>query len=83
MAKLGTLPHVKEVRGRGLLVGVEFDAPVGKAIKHGCIERRLLVTLIGSSVIRMVPPLIATQADCDQAYEILRESVEEAYQSVQ
>lgn len=80
MAKLRTLPHVKEVRGKGLLVGVEFDAPLGKDIKHGCLHRKLLVTLIGNSVIRMVPPLIATQTDCDQAYEILKASVEESYQ---
>ncbi|WP_160676034.1 acetylornithine/succinylornithine family transaminase [Clostridium sp. C8-1-8] len=79
MEKLRTLPHVKEVRGKGLLVGVEFDAPVGKDIKHGCFDRRLLVTLIGSSIIRMVPPLIASKEDCDKAYEILREAAEEAY----
>lgn len=75
MAKLKTLPRVKEVRGKGLLVGVEFDGPIGLDIKHGCFDRKLLVTLIGKSVIRMVPPLIASKADCDKAYEILREAV--------
>jgi acetylornithine/N-succinyldiaminopimelate aminotransferase len=80
MDLLKTLPHVKEVRGKGLLVGVEFDAPVGKEIKHGCMDRKMLVTLIGTSLIRMVPPLIVTKEDCDKAYEILKTSVEEAYQ---
>ncbi len=79
MERLKGLPHVKEVRGKGLLVGVAFDAPVGKAIKHGCADRHLLVTLIGTSVIRMVPPLIVTEADCDRAFEILMASVREAY----
>ncbi|SMC27417.1 Aminotransferase class-III [Clostridium acidisoli DSM 12555] len=79
MKKLKTLPHTKEVRGKGLLVGVEFDAPVGKNIKHGCFDRKLLVTLIGTSVIRMVPSLIVTKEDCDKAYEILKSAVEEAY----
>lgn len=79
MEKLRTLPNVKDVRGKGLLVGVEFDAPVGKDIKHGCMDRKLLVTLIGTSIIRMIPPLIATKEDCDKAYEILKESVLEAY----
>ncbi|KPU43522.1 acetylornithine aminotransferase [Oxobacter pfennigii] len=79
MNKLKDLPHIKEVRGMGLLVGVEFDAPFGKAIKHGCLDRKLLVTLIGNSVIRMVPPLIATKEHCYKAYEILKEAVEEAY----
>ncbi len=78
MEKLRTLPHVKEVRGKGLLVGVEFDADYGLDIKHACLDRRLLVTLIGKRIIRMVPPLILTQADCDKAYEILLEAVTEA-----
>lgn len=78
MNKLKDLPHVKDVRGKGLLVGVEFDLPIGLDIKHNCIDRKLLVTLIGTSIIRMVPPLILTKADCDKAYEILKESVEAA-----
>lgn len=80
MKKLATLPHVKEVRGKGLMIGIEFDAPNGLAIKHGCVERKMLTTLIGTSVIRLIPPLIATEADCDKAYEIMKASVEEAYQ---
>ena len=78
MNKLKDLPHVRDVRGKGLLVGVEFDLPIGLDIKHKCIDRKLLVTLIGTSIIRMVPPLILTKADCDKAYEILKESVEAA-----
>ncbi len=78
MERLKALPHVKEVRGKGLLVGVEFDAPLGRAIKHGCTDRRLLVTLIGDRVIRMVPPLIVTAADCDRAAAILEAAVREA-----
>jgi acetylornithine/N-succinyldiaminopimelate aminotransferase len=35
------------------------------------------VTAIGSSVVRMVPPLILTEDDCDKAFEIIKESVEE------
>ncbi|MBA5851637.1 acetylornithine/succinylornithine family transaminase [Clostridium sp. cel8] len=79
MNKLKTLPHVKEVRGKGLMIGVEFDSPLGLDIKHGCFDRKLLVTLIGNSVIRMLPPLIATKEDCDKAYEILKASVDAAY----
>ncbi len=78
MEKLRTLPHVKEVRGKGLLVGVEFDVDCGLDIKHECLDRRLLVTLIGKSIIRMVPPLILTEAECDKAYDILLEAVNAA-----
>lgn len=77
MEKLKELPHVKEVRGQGLLVGVEFDNAVsGVDVKHECIHRHLLLTVIGAHIIRMVPPLIITEADCDKACEIIRQSVE-------
>jgi len=79
MEKLSGLPHLKEVRGMGLLVGVEFDFNGALEIKHGCIDRKLLVTAIGQTVIRMVPPLIASKEDCDKAFDILKASVEEAF----
>ena len=58
MSKLAALPHVKEVRGQGLMVGVEFTDLNSVDIKHACFDRKLLITAIGSNVIRMVPPLI-------------------------
>ena len=77
MEKLKGLPHVKEVRGQGLLVGVEFDDTIsGVEVKHGCLDRHLLITAIGAHTIRMIPPLIITEEDCDKAFEILKETVE-------
>ena len=76
MDKLKNLPHVKEVRGMGLMIGVEFDDTIGAVdVKHGAFDRKLLITAIGSHVIRMVPPLIASREDCDKAYAILEETV--------
>ncbi|MGN1026285.1 MAG: aspartate aminotransferase family protein [Faecousia sp.] len=76
MEQLKKLPHVKEVRGQGLLVGVEFDDSIsGVAVKHGCLDRHLLITAIGAHTIRMIPPLIITEADCDKAVAILTETV--------
>ena len=76
--QLKTLPHVREVRHQGLLVGVEFDGfATSVEIKHKCIDKHLLVTAIGRNVIRMIPPLIITDTDCDKAVAILREAVEE------
>ncbi|MGN0619435.1 MAG: aspartate aminotransferase family protein [Ruminiclostridium sp.] len=75
MKKLSELPHVKEVRGQGLLVGVEFEDLDSVAVKHACFDRKLLITAIGSRIIRMIPPLTITESDCDKAYEIIREAV--------
>lgn len=77
MDSLRSLPHVKEVRGQGLLIGVEFDDTIsGIDVKHRCFDRKLLITAIGAHTIRMVPPLILTRDDCDKAAAIIRESVE-------
>jgi len=76
MELLKTLPHVKEVRGQGLLVGVEFDEVInGIDVKHGCYDRKLLITAIGTKIIRMIPPLILTKEDCNKAYSIINEVV--------
>lgn len=77
MNKLKALPKVKEVRGKGLLVGVEFEDGISSSdIKHACVDRKLLVTAVGTSIIRMLPPLIVTEAECDKAFDILKASVE-------
>jgi len=70
------IPHVKEVRGQGLFVGVEFDDAVNAVdVKHECFHRHLLITAIGSSVIRMIPPLIVSKEEADKAVAIIKESV--------
>ncbi|MCF2541882.1 acetylornithine/succinylornithine family transaminase [Blautia producta] len=77
MEQLKTLPHVKEVRGQGLLVGVEFDDTIsGVDVKHECLHRHLLITAIGAHIVRMIPPLIINKEDCDKAVAIIREAVE-------
>ncbi len=79
MEKLETLPHVKEVRGKGLLVGVEFEDGIDAVeVKHSCVKRQLLITAIGGHIIRMIPPLIIQKEDCDQAVDILRAAITEA-----
>lgn len=78
MEQLKRVPHVKEIRGQGLLVGVEFDDTVfGVDVKHKCFDKNLLITAIGDHIIRMIPPLILTKEDCDKAANIICESVKE------
>lgn len=72
MKRLEELPGVKEIRGRGLLVGVEFEQPIAIDVKHDCFDHKLLITAVSKNIIRIVPPLIATEADCDRAVEILK-----------
>lgn len=79
MDKLQNLPHVKEIRGKGLLVGVELDKPVAADVKQAALKNGLLVCNLGDSIVRMVPALIVTEADCDNAYERLEKAIKEVY----
>ena len=57
---------------------MEFDDTIfGVDVKHGCLDRHLLITAIGEHTIRMVPPLIITEEDCNQAAAIIEETVKE------
>ena len=79
MAELRKLPHVTEVRGKGLLVGVVFDKDIAADIKHEAFDRRMLMSVVKPAVIRMVPPLIITKEDIDKAVGIIKECIEAVY----
>jgi acetylornithine/N-succinyldiaminopimelate aminotransferase len=61
---------VKEVRGHGLMLGIELDRPCGVILNQAC-EAGLLLSVTADSVIRLVPPLILTQAEADEIVAIL------------
>lgn len=75
MEQLHTLPHVKEVRGLGLLVGLELEDVDAIQVKIKAMEHGLLVTSTSNRIIRMVPPLIITKDDCDKAVSILKAAI--------
>lgn len=62
--------YVKEVRGLGLMLGMELTIE-GKDIVAKCLAKGLLINCTNVRVLRFVPPLIITTADVDQAVAIL------------
>lgn len=64
-------PHVKEVRGRGLLIGVDLHASAGDARRfcEALMERGLLCKETHDTVIRFAPPLVISREDIDWALE--------------
>jgi acetylornithine/N-succinyldiaminopimelate aminotransferase len=63
-------PHITEVRGRGLMVGVEFDIDANKVVEK-LQERRILTVNAGPNVLRVIPPLIVEEAHIDQFADAL------------
>jgi acetylornithine aminotransferase len=68
--ELGGVAGVKEVRGQGLMLGIELERPCGEILGRAC-EAGLLLSVTADSVIRLVPPLILSIAEADEIVAIL------------
>jgi acetylornithine aminotransferase len=68
--ELAGVSGVKDIRGQGLMLGVELTIPCG-ALTQKCADNGLLISVTADSVIRMVPPLILTVAEADEIVSIL------------
>jgi len=64
-------PDIVEVRGRGLMVGMELNYK-GKIVIDRCMEQGLLINCTEERVLRFLPPLIIERNHIDEAVEILR-----------
>jgi acetylornithine aminotransferase len=68
--ELGALPGVREIRGQGLMLGVDLDRPCGVLLGRAA-EAGLMISVTADSVIRIVPPLVMSAAEADQVVAIL------------
>ena len=68
--ELAGLKGVKEIRGRGLMLGIELTVPCGELLKQAA-DNGLLLSVTADTVIRMVPSLIMTTAEADEIVAIL------------
>lgn len=64
---------IKEVRGVGLMVGLELAQPVAKQVLKALLEQGVVVNAVGDTVIRFLPPLVVTEADCNRVCDALGE----------
>ncbi len=67
----GEFSFVKEIRGMGLMVGMELSVPGADIVKE-CLKQGLLINCTGETVLRFLPPLIITEADVDEMVYILK-----------
>jgi len=61
-------PHIREVRGRGLMLGVQLDMPAAPVVQAG-YDHGLLLLNAGADVLRLVPPLIINNEEVDIAID--------------
>jgi 4-aminobutyrate aminotransferase len=79
-------PHIGNIRGLGLMQGIEFSVPgsggtpdkdAAKAVARACVERNMLILTCGTyeNVIRMIPPLIISREQIDEGLAIFEEAL--------
>ena len=73
---------IVEVRGRGLLVAVQFDNDIADRIVMACLESGLLLNRVKPDALRFMPPLIVNQKEVDEAVDILERVLGEAGKSI-
>ena len=72
------LPIVKDVRGKGLMIGTQIDPSIKPFdIEVKCLEKGLCTTTAGSDVVRFLPPLVITDKEIDEGLAIYKSVLEE------
>ncbi len=70
------IPRIKEIRGLGLMLGLELDGSAQACVEHGQ-ARGLLLNAVSANTLRLAPPLVITRAELDEGLGILRDVLEE------
>ncbi|MBO5273445.1 MAG: aspartate aminotransferase family protein [Clostridia bacterium] len=74
--KAWDLPNVGEIRGRGLMIGIQIKGESPKDVLHRAFDNGLLTLTAGSDVLRLLPPLTITYDEIDDGLTILKKSLE-------
>jgi len=67
------IPNIKEIRGKGLMLGIEFDFET-KPLVAKMLEKGVLANATANNVLRLVPPLNIPMADLKRVVEVIYES---------
>jgi len=70
--------RIKEIRGLGLMVGVELGGSYAKSILQELLSAGIVANAVGDTILRFVPPLVVTREDCDRVVEALRTALRAA-----
>jgi acetylornithine/N-succinyldiaminopimelate aminotransferase len=69
-------PAIRECRGLGLMLAIEFHGGEGKAVLEKCLAAGLIVHPVGDGILRILPPLILTREQADEGLAILETATE-------
>ena len=65
LEKLKNIPDIKEVRGLGLMIGIEMNKPIGDLRRKLLFQEKVFTGASGTNIIRLLPPLSLSKQDAD------------------
>jgi acetylornithine/N-succinyldiaminopimelate aminotransferase len=71
-------PAIKEARGLGLMLAIEFNGAEGKAAQAYCLEHGLLIHTVGDGILRILPPVILSKKQANEGLKILEAAIASA-----
>lgn len=75
MDRCREIEEIKDIRGRGLMIGLEFDKPVKELRKNLIFEQRVFTGGAGTNILRLLPPLCLTTGQVDDFVERLKNAL--------
>lgn len=75
---ISAVPGVSEVRGRGMLIGIELRTPIAKKVAASMLEAGVIVNAANDQTIRIAPPLIVTTPQIEKFISIFKKVMKEA-----
>ena len=66
LEELKKMPRIKEVRGEGLMIGIEFDEPIKELRNKLLFEEKVFTGVAGTNTIRLLPPLCLSKAEAQE-----------------
>jgi len=76
MEELNKIPLIKEVRGLGLMIGIEFDQPAKEIRSRLLFEKKIFTGASGTNIIRLLPPLCLSKSDADSFLANFKEVIQ-------
>jgi acetylornithine/N-succinyldiaminopimelate aminotransferase len=73
-AQLADLPDISQIRGQGLMIGIELSRPCGELVKEA-LRQGLLINVTSDRVVRLLPPLVMQRSEAEQVVNILSDII--------
>ncbi len=75
--ELNKIPGIKEVRGQGLMIGIEFEQPIKEIRNRLLFEKKIFTGASGTNIIRLLPPLCLSKSDANLFLNSFKEILQE------